>query len=75
MKTFGDQEKVLRKVRWHIQNNFTPSYTAMAVDGMVETIRQFMCGNKSLSSEILPGAGVTVAELLDDLRISVEDLT
>jgi len=63
-------EDVLPKIAWHITNNFIPAYSQRTVDGMLQTVRDYLEGKLTLDSPIVPNNPTTVGELFDDLKIN-----
>ena len=60
------------ELEWHLQNNVMPKLSEAAINGILNTIDSFNSGKLTLESEIKKGAGVTVGEMFEDLRIVVE---
>lgn len=56
-------------LRWHLSYNFLPTYTQAAIDQMIEVIKRFDAGELDANDEIVEGSNVTVAQLMEDLRI------
>lgn len=60
------------ELEWHLQNNVLPKLSEGAITGILNTIDSFNSGKLTLENEIKEGAGVTVGEMFEDLRIEVE---
>ncbi len=73
-KTFIEEQTQIQKIRWHIESNFYPPYPEKVVDGMIDTITQYLKGKLQLNSLIRSGYSITVSDLLSDLRLGLDTL-
>ena len=60
------------ELQWHLQNNVLPKLSNAAITGILNTVDSFNTGKLKIDSEVKEGAGVTVGEMFEDLRIEVE---
>lgn len=60
----------IEAIRWHLQNNIQPTLSSRAIEGILNTVKQFNDGELELDSEI--SDGLTVGEMFDDLKIELE---
>lgn len=61
-------------LRWHLENNVMPSLTPKTVDSIIDTLTDYKAGNKSLDDHVNEFTTVTIGELMEDLRLTEEDL-
>lgn len=54
-------------IEWHLSANC--GYDHYGIKGICDLIDQVNEGSKELSDEIAPNTGVSIAEMLDDLKI------
>lgn len=54
---------------WHLQNNVMPALNKQTQDKIVEQCNLVNMGLMYLEDEIVEGSGITVADMLSDLRI------
>lgn len=59
------------QLTWHLGNNVLPSLTPLTIGKIVTTCNMVNEGNASLNDEVAPG--VTVADMLTDLKIDYND--
>ena len=60
------------ELEWHLQNNVLPKLSNAAISGIINTVDSFNSGKITMESEVKKGAGVTVGEMFEDLRIEIE---
>ena len=60
------------ELEWHLQNNVMPILSEAAINGILNTVDSFNSGKLTIESEIKEGAGVSVGEMFEDLRIEIE---
>lgn len=60
------------ELQWHLENNVLPKLSGAAISGILNTIDSFNSGKLKIGSEIKEGAGVTVGEMFEDLKIEIE---
>ena len=60
-----------QQIKWHLLNNVQPPLNRQTADNIIKTITQFNNAEKSLDDEIFDGAGVTLSEMFEDLKIEV----
>lgn len=60
------------ELQWHLKNNVLPKLSEAAITGILNTVDSFNSGKLTIESKIKEGAGVTVGEMFEDLRIEVE---
>lgn len=63
----GKQEQA---IKWHLQGNVFPPLNEVAMNGVIGNINSVRTGEKTLSDEIVSGSGVSIGEMVDDLRLS-----
>lgn len=57
-----------QQLDWHLQNNVF-GINRETIDKIVEQCNLVNMGEMKLTDEIAPGSGVSVAEMLEDLKI------
>jgi len=62
-----------QQLYWHLNNNVW-GMNRETVDKIVEQCNLVNMGEMLLTDEIAPGSGVTVAEMLDDLKIEYNEM-
>lgn len=57
------------KIRFHLEYNVLPTLTEKTVKDIIETLKRFESGELSLGDEIVKDSKVTVADLLEDMKL------
>jgi hypothetical protein len=57
------------QLEWHLRNNVFPSVNESAIERIAEQCNLVNMGMVDLSDEVVPGSGVSVADMLEDLKI------
>ncbi len=60
------------ELKWHLENNVIPKLSSAAISGILTTVDLFNDGKLRLDNEIKEGAGITVSEMFQDVKIEIE---
>ncbi|MEI6487730.1 MAG: hypothetical protein WCP52_02140 [Bacteroidota bacterium] len=60
------------ELQWHLENNVVPKLSEAAITGILNTIDSFNSGKLTIEIEVKEGAGISVGEMFEDLKIDIE---
>ena len=61
------------ELQYHLENNILDRLNPDVIQNIIQVVNQFNNGEISLQDEIFDGAGVSVGQMFDDLKIEVKN--